>query len=61
MVKINIEKTTLEFINKHWMTSNTPRCSNGMSTGYVLFFAVSTIWNITLWAIVQNDKIPVLS
>ena len=43
----NIKKLTLEFINRGWITANTPRFSNGMSAGAVFSAATSAIWNFT--------------
>ena len=43
----NIKKITIEFINRGWITANTPRFSNGMSAGAVFSAATSAIWNFT--------------
>jgi hypothetical protein len=43
----NIKKLTLEFINRGWMTSSTPKFSIGMSAGSNFSAAVSNIWNFT--------------
>ena len=43
----NIKKITIEFINRGWISSNTPRYSVGMSAGGVFSAATSAIWNFT--------------